>query len=238
VKNKISFNPNDATEPIGKDEPEIEYLTPEEIPDMLNEILSDYWIHAFIVALGTGLRVGELAGLMWGDVNLTKGHLDVCRTISRVNTYATEGLKTKLIIQTPKTKKSFRRVPLPLDVIKALKAVQTRQREHKGNVIELNSEDYVFSWPDGRMIDPNYLSKHFKKLVEKVGSKDVHFHSLRHSYATLLLSNGEELKVIQENLGLKDIKTTSNMYTHVIEKLKERSAQRLNGFTQKKKAHG
>jgi integrase len=66
--------------------------------------------------------------------------------------------------------------------------------------------------------------------------KNVHFHCLRHSYASMLLANGEELKVIQDNLGHKDIKTTSDMYLHVIEDLKKRSARKLDGFTTKKKA--
>jgi integrase len=194
IKKRISFNPNDYTESIGKDEPEIEYLTPEEIADFLDKISNDFWYPAFVIALGTGIRVGELAALQWKHVDFKNGFLKVCQSAVQVNTYETQGPKTKLIIQTPKTKRSNRRVPLPLDAIKALKAAQARQQEFKGganelpdNVIklhdngnELNDEEFVFSWPDGRMIDPNFLSKHFKKLVKKLGFKDVHFHCLRH----------------------------------------------------------
>jgi integrase len=192
-KKKLAFNVNDSTESIGKDEPEIEFLEPDEIPGIIEQISSDYWIHAFIIALGTGLRIGEVAGLQWKNIDLKSRFLKVEQNIVRVNTYEKEGSKTKLIIQTPKTKKSIRKVPLPVDVVKALKAIQDRQREYKGadelpdNVIKLhdnetglNGEDYILSWPGGRMVDPNFLSKHFKKLVNKYNLKDVHFHCLRH----------------------------------------------------------
>lgn len=234
IKKKIGVNPNDYTEPIGKDEPEIEYLTPDEIVDFLDKISADFWYNAFVTALGTGLRAGELVALQWKDIDLNGGFIKVSQSFARVNTYQTEGPKTNLIVQTPKTKKSIRKVPLPLDVVKILKNQQAKQREYKGNVIDLNGEDYVFAWPDGRIVDPNYLSKHFKKLVKRLKLKNVHFHCLRHSYASMLLANGEELKVIQDNLGHKDIKTTSNMYTHVMDELKERSARRLDGFTMKR----
>jgi integrase len=236
VKKKIAVNPNEYTEPIGKDEPEIEYLTPEEIAEFLDKISADFWHSAFVTALGTGLRLGELVALQWKHIDVTGGFIKVSQSAVEVNTYQAEGPKTRLIIQEPKTKKSIRKVPLPLDVIKILKIQQSKQREFKGNVIEITGEDYVFAWPDGRIVHPNYLSKHFKKLVKRYSQKDVHFHCLRHSYASMLLMNGEELKIIQENLGHKDIQTTSNMYTHVMDELKTRSAERLNGFTVKKRA--
>jgi integrase len=248
-KKKLAINPNDFTEPIEKDETEIEYLEPDEIPGIIEKISSDYWVHAFIIALGTGLRVGELAALQWENIDFEEEFLKVEKNVARVNTYATEGPKTKLIIQTPKTKRGIRRVPLPIDVITALKAIQVRQLEYRGdtdelpdNVVKLhdkeivlNDKDFVIAWSDGRMADPNYLSKHFKKLVKKFNLKDVHFHCLRHSYATMLLANGEQLKIVQENLGHADIKTT-DIYTHVIEKLKKKSARRIDGFTTRKQA--
>jgi integrase len=289
IKKKISFNPNDFTESIGKNDTDIEYLTPEEIADFLDRISNDYWYPAFVTALGTGLRVGELAALHKSDFDLEKRFVKVCRNVVRVRTYDKEGAKTKLIIQTPKTKKSVRKVPLPVDVINAVKSLFKRQDELRGNVVQLHKEYYAFCWPDDRMVDPNYLTKHFKDLITQIEPicpeqkinipkvagrtvppkytvregdtlaliacrlkitlkkileanpqimetkfKDIHFHCLRHSYASMLLANGEDWRTIQENLGHAELSSVTGMYTHVIDELKERSARKLDGFTKKK----
>ena len=108
--------------------------------------------------------------------------------------------------------------------------------EYDFDIIDIQGIEFVFSGPDGSCIAPDLLTKHFKALVRKYLLKDVHLHSLRHSYASLLLANGEDLKIVQENLGHSDINITANIYTHVIDELKERSARKLDGFTTKKKA--
>jgi integrase len=237
AKKKIPFDPNQYTESIGKENPEVEYLTLEEIADFLEKISDDYWYPAYVTALGTGLRVGELAALQWKHIDIASGFLKVEQSAVKVNNYKSGGQKQSVTIQQPKTKKSIRKVPLPLDVIRVLRTLQAKQREFKGNVIDISGEEFVFSWPDGKMVTPSYLSKHFKRLATKHKlNKNIHFHCLRHSYASMLLANGEEMKIVQENLGHSDIRITSNIYTHVIDEMKTRSAERLNGFTMKKKA--
>jgi site-specific recombinase XerD len=99
---------------------------------------------------------------------------------------------------------------------------------------KLKKTDNVFVWEEGGRVRPDYLSKHFLKLIRKQGYEGITFHKLRHSYATMLLEAGEEMKVIQENLGHAELSTTSNIYTHVLEKMKKRAAQKLNGFTKRK----
>jgi integrase len=234
TKRKIPFNPNSLTEPIGKIDPDIKYLTPEEIADFLEKVSNDFWYPAFVTALGTGLRVGELAALQRSDFDFEKGFVKICRNVVRVKTYSDDGPKTKLIIQTPKTKNSIRKVPLPVDVVNAVKALFKHQDEIRGNVVELHKEYFVFCWPDGAMVKPEYLNQHFKDLIKKYNFKDIHFHCLRHSYASMLLANGEDLRTIQENLGHAELSSVTALYTHVIDELKEKSARRLDGFTKKK----
>jgi integrase len=88
------------------------------------------------------------------------------------------------------------------------------------------------------MVDPGYLTKHFKKLIRKSGLEEIHFHSLRHSYASLLLKAGEHPKVVQELLRHSSISMTLDTYSHVAPELKEAAANKLNGIlTTKKTVH-
>jgi integrase len=237
IKRKIAFNPNSFTEPIGRITPEIEYLTPEEIADFLDKVSNDFWYPAFVTALGTGLRVGELAALQRSDFDFEKGFVRVCRNAVRVKTYSATGAKSQLIIQTPKTQHSIRKVPLPTDVVSAVKTMFRQQDEIRGNVVELHKEYFVFCWPNGDMVKPEYLTQHFKDLIKKYHFKDIHFHCLRHSYATMLLANGEDLRTIQENLGHAELSSVTTLYTHVIDELKVKSARNLDGFTKKKQVN-
>jgi integrase len=153
-----------------------------------------------------------------------------------VNTIEKEKVKkTKIINGTPKSEKSNRFVPLPIDVVDALKKWKKQQKEELFKIgLKQTDDTFVFTWEDGRPIRPDYLSKHFKKLIRKFGRSDLTFHKLRHSYATMLLELGEEMKTIQENLGHAQLSTTSNIYAHVLEKLKIRAASKLNGFSKKR----
>jgi integrase len=230
---KILINPNDAIDVIKYKNPEAKYLTSDEVVTFLGKISEDRWFSAFIFELGSGLRAGELTVIKWDKLDLQKGKVSVVETATMINTYENKK-KTKLNIQDPKSAKGFRTVPLPIDVIYELKRWKAKQIEEKIKLgpIYQNDLGYVFTWPDGRMVDPGYLSKHFKKLIRKYGfDGDITFHCLRHSYATMLIEKGEDLKVIQENLGHADLATTSGIYAHVLESMKEKAARKLDGFS-------
>ena len=146
------------------------------------------------------------------------------------------GLKTKLIVQPPKTEKAKRIVPLPVNVLQELKRIKRKQAELKLKLGQVyNDQDYVFCWEDGRIIDPGYLSKHFKKIISQCGYKGVTFHSLRHSYASALLAMGEHPKVVQELLGHAQISMTLDTYSHVAPEIKERAAAKIDDFLKMKK---
>lgn len=233
---RILVNPAKATKPPKVTRPEASYLNAEQVAKFLEVASKDKWYSAFLVTLGTGLRLGELCALKWENVDLKKGVIHVKESVHRVSNDNPAGPKTKLIVQPPKTEKAKRIVPLPVNVLQELKRIKRKQAELKLKLGQVyNDQDYVFCWEDGRIIDPGYLSKHFKKIISQCGYEGVTFHSLRHSYASALLAMGEHPKVVQELLGHAQISMTLDTYSHVAPEIKERAAAKIDDFLKMKK---
>jgi integrase len=110
--------------------------------------------------------------------------------------------------------------------LKRLKARQAEEKLALGQ--EYRETNGVFTWEDGRMVEPLFLSHHFGKIVKREGLTGVHFHSLRHSYASMLLKAGEHPEVVQELLGHSNINMTLDIYSHISDGLKEKAAAKLN----------
>jgi integrase len=238
---KIIRNPAKATKPPKMEKKEARYSTPEELSRFLDDISDDYWCPAYFTDANSGLRLGELVALKWSRIDLEKGGIYVKEAVSRIR----EDNTWKLYFHPPKSKKGLRYVPIPSEAVEVLKRLKKRQAEEKmklgkaylgdGEKHDLKQDQwFVFTWPDGRMVDPFYLSKHFLMLTRK-HNLSVNFHGLRHSYATALLQEGEHPKVVQELLGDSTISVVLDTYSHVIPALKERAASKLEGlFTNKK----
>lgn len=239
---KIPRNPAEATSPPKLIKKEAAYLNIEEINGFLNKIKDDPWYIAFLTALGTGVRVGELVALQWKNVNLEESFISIKKAAYRVKTHSNEGPKTKEIIQQPKSEKGRRKIPLPGDVVAELRKLKVKQAREKlalGEAYqgdgERQEEWFVFTWPDGRKVGSSYLSRKFKDVITEMGRKDVTFHGLRHSYASALLAAGEHPKVVQELLGHAQISMTLDTYSHVAPDLKEKAALKMNEMLGRKK---
>lgn len=232
---KISENPNAFLERVKYKRPQAKYLSTSQIIDLLENIIEDRWYPAFVTSLGSGLRLGELVALKWDDINFKAALIRVDETVETVKTHQQSGPKQRLNWQDPKSEKSKRVVPVPSDVIEVLGELKKRQRKEKLNGGSFyNDQGYIFSWEDGRIVQPEYLSKHFNKLAKENGFEGITFHKLRHSYATMLLEKGEDIKTIQENLGHSSSQITSDIYAHVVDAMKERAAKKIDGFTKRK----
>jgi integrase len=232
-KKKIPWNPNDSIDKIKYKKSEVSFLDPDEVVEFLEKISGDRWFAAFLVDLGSGLRAGELVSRKWADYNPDKSYLNVPDTVTEIKTHSKEGPKTTLNFQSTKNKKS-RIVPLPADANYELQRWKETQDTEKEANENYSDRGFIFAWPDGRMVTPGYLSKHFLKLIRKyLPGKNIHLHSLRHSYATMLIEKGEDLQVVQENLGHSNLATTSGIYAHVLERMKERAARKLDGFSKR-----
>jgi integrase len=177
-----------------------------------------------LTALGTGLRRGEILGLTRGDVDLDVGRIVVRRSLD--DSGGTVGPKP------PKTKNSARSVALPgfvVDGIMRQLAQQTARLQTKG--IEPKSDTPLFDDGEGGWMNPNRPSKRFYALVRSAKlPKTLHFHGLRHAYATLLLACGTDLKTISAALGHHSVKLTGDTYAHGVVELHQEAADRLDNL--------
>ena len=171
-------------------------------------------LHAmYVLALGAGLRQGELFGLAWADVDFDGCALTVQRSLEELN--------GKLRLKEPKSGKG-RRVDLPAFVVKAL-------QDHRAAMLaEGNIAGPVFCDSlGGHLRKGNVLRRSFSKLIETSKLPAIRFHDLRHSHATMLLAAGENVKVVSERLGHANIRITLDTYAHVLPTMQKGAADRL-----------
>ena len=133
---------------------------------------------------------------------------------------------------TTKTKSSMRTLPLVASFREKLLELKEAQKENEklcGECYDTRYKGYIFVDPMGKIYDPNLVSAGFKRIIRKNGLKEIRFHDLRHSCASLLLANGVQMKSIQEWLGHSDIGTTANTYSHLDFQNKIASAGVMDG---------
>ena len=184
---------------------------------------------AFLIALGTGLRLGEVSALKWQDFNFYENTIKICRTVRRTKIFIDGRMtKSQLIYQTPKTDAGNRTIPIPASIVTSIKEYKKNQNLHilsSGPLYQNN--DLMFCNEYGVQLDPSSLSKMFSRLIKKANLDHINFHGLRHTFATRLLEVNEHPKVVQEILGHSDISLTLNTYTHVMPEIKKSAIQKI-----------
>lgn len=154
-----------------------------------------------LLCLNSGLRIGELCALKWGDIDVNNGLLRVTKTLQRIYRKNGQG-KTEIIITAPKTPTSIREVPLSKRV---LSIIYTFHPEPSNNYVLTDTEHYM---------EPRTFQRFFKKFLHENGIRELHFHCLRHTFATRCIEGGADCKTVSELLGHATITTTLNMYIH------------------------
>ena len=155
-----------------------------------------------LISLYEGLRIGEVCGLRWGDLDLKKGTLRIERTVMRIQDVETKsGRRTKVIITPPKTYHSIRTIPVPKDVLQLLKANQ----KDKDTYILTGTTEYM---------EPRALLANYKSILKKADLPPYKFHSLRHSFASRCVEQGFDVKSLSEILGHSSVKITMDRYVH------------------------
>lgn len=184
----------------------------------LKEIKDTYIYTPILIAAMTGVRVGELCGIRWCDVDLENGYININNQVIQDKTS-----KELILSSILKTSTSKRSISIPKILIKNLELIR--------NKISPNEYDFVVLNRQNTMCNPRNISMEFTKKVAKYPDiKQISIHSLRHTHATLLIFNGENIKVISDRLGHKDISITLNTYTHIMDDMKKDTAALLNNI--------
>lgn len=184
----------------------------------------------FLVALSTGLRLGEILGLKWSDIDFNTGTLTVNRTLQRITQIDRSGNReSKVIEQLPKTKNSIRTIPIPKNILIKLKDHKVEQSKNRLKLGDLYSNNnYVFCDKLGYPIDDKKPARNLKTILTKLGIEPIKFHGLRHTYATRLFEANVPPKTVQVLMGHYDISITLDIYTHVMEGTKLEAVEKLN----------
>ncbi|MCT4612496.1 MAG: site-specific integrase [Clostridia bacterium] len=200
----IPTNPTEFVDLPKYKKPEISVFTKEQINLFLDYIKDEEYYLSFLLALTTGIRKGELLGLKYEDIDTAENVINIRRARQR------EGM-TEL-----KTEKSRRKVAVPpyvmAEILKNKKEHKTKHSKFFANLYEEN--DFVCKHNYGVPYHVNYLSKKLHQLCDELNFNKIRFHDLRHSHATLLVSSGVNLKIVQDRLGHSTISTTADVYSH------------------------
>ncbi|HBF5909291.1 TPA: site-specific integrase [Clostridioides difficile] len=209
---------------------EVQILSITDQKKFIDSIDGDKFEILFLLALSTGLRLGELLGLKWSDISFDDESLTVNRTLQRVTEIKKDGTREKKIIeQYPKTKNSIRTVPIPRNILVKLKRhkiQQTEQRLLLGDAYINNN--YVICNDTGLALNNNRPGKILDSLLKKLNIPKIKFHALRHTYATRLFEAGVPPKTVQMLMGHYDISITMDIYTHVMHNTKQDAVDKIN----------
>ena len=211
----IVSNPAERVQPPKAMTPKRRYYDDEQCKVLLENLteLGEEQIKykvAIILTIFTGVRLGELMGLEWQDVDFKTGIVSINRSSQYL---ADKGVFTK----TPKTESSIREVAIPDFVVSLLEEYKLWYDEQKSFYGELwTNSNRLFVQADGKPMHPSTISKWFVKYVAQIGLPVINFHGLRHTNATLLISQNIDVAVVAARLGHAQITTTYNFYVHPI----------------------
>ena len=176
------------------------------------------WLVAWTLLATTGMRRSEVAGLHWKHVDLEAGVIQVREALT-----STRG---RMSFGPPKTASSVRSIALDEATVALLTAHRKSQVTERLAMGEgYDDQDLVVCWKDGRPVNPDVLSKTFRRLADDLKLPRITLHDLRHTWATLALEAGVALKVVSQRLGHSSIKVTADVYTHVIDSVDREAAE-------------
>lgn len=197
---------------------EMRVLSVEEQQKLTVILLNDTDLIKFgvLLSLYTGIRIGELCALKWGNLSISNGVLSVRETMQRIKDTSNHSVsKTKIVVTEPKSKCSVRDIPLPEFIISIAKEFQS------------NNSSYVLTGEKNRYVEPRTMQNRFKTLLRESQISDANYHALRHTFATRCIEVGFELKTLSEILGHSNVNITLNRYVHSSLDLKKENMSKV-----------
>ncbi len=204
----ISENPCKAVALPKIEHKEMQTIPAEQLQAFLTEAKATGVYEMYYIELATGLRRGELLGLRWEDIDMKQGIIRVRRQVARID--------GKIVEAPLKTKNSYRTVTISPQAIEVLK-----QQKAKTN------DQYVFPSPNGGPISPDSVNNMLGRVLERARIPKVRFHDLRHTFATLALQNGVDIKTVSGMLGHFSAGFTLDTYAHVTTAAQKEAAQTM-----------
>ena len=189
---------------IPSHQPEISIFSREETDTMMQYLTKHRTPYhtGVLLALVTGIRIGELCALTWDDLDLEAGILRITKSLGRLpNPDSSDRHKTRLVIAPPKTRNSIRSIPLPEKIVDVLRKQQ-------------QSSDNFLLTGKSKCMEPSSCSKRFRNLLIKLNITPRNFHTLRHTFATSFIRDGADPKTVSMILGHASVNITMLMYVH------------------------
>ena len=211
VEGLVTNNPSIGCKLPPKKEREMQVLTQTEIVRFLTQAKSEGYYEMFLLELTTGMRRGEIVGLKWCDLNMLTGAIYIARQVVKT--------ATRCIVTVPKTKSSVRTILLPQEMVTLLAELK---KQTKG--------EWMFPSPvkEGEPRNPTAVYHRFQPILERSHCKKIRFHDLRHTFATMALENGMDIKTLSAMIGHISSETTLNIYSHITDTMQQQAAVRID----------
>lgn len=221
----IQSNPMDKVERPKADDFVGAFHSMEEVEQLFDAAKGDPAEFPILMAVFYGLRRSEVMGLRWQSIDFESNTIRIDHKTVQFRCEGKEKIISKDSMKNKASRRSLPLVPQFRDLLLRMKARQANSRELCGNCYV--ESDYIYVNDLGQRYEPNYVTQHFKILLRKHGLREIRYHDLRHTCASLLLKNGVSMKDIQAWLGHSDYSTTANTYTHLETSSKQNSAARM-----------
>ncbi|EJS59957.1 site-specific integrase [Bacillus cereus] len=212
AQNLIITNPARFAAKPKKESTSIQTWTEEEVKTFLLHSQNSRYHTGYILAITTGMRLGEVLGLRWQDVDFDNHTVTINQTLGHDNK----------IKQSAKSNSSKRTLPIPIETINALKEHHLFIKKEKlrfGNAY--SDSNLIVCTMSGNFVYRDYFRKCYYKIIQKANVPKIKFHDLRHTHATLLLKQGVNPKIVSERLGHSNISMTLSIYSHVLPNMQE-----------------
>lgn len=214
----LEFIQIDAKFPSKQEKKDLDVLSKADQKKFMEHLRNNFTFKnlGIFICLSTGMRIGEICGLRWCDVDTVEGVIKVRHTLQRIYIIEGETRHTELLLDTPKTANSVRDIPMSSELLKMLKSLN-----------KVVNENYYVISNDIKPIEPRTYRNYYKKLCKQLDIPELKFHGLRHSFATRCIESKADYKTVSVLLGHSNISTTLNLYVHPNKEQKKKTIDKM-----------